>query len=162
MEADVSTLEKFINEFIKSFEEADKIIHYKGSIKNFIKDINCQKKLMFTQRFKQILTRILAKDQSVQINYSGQTFHAEYTKKEGAKVKLSGDIIQEEKHTFNNVYDTLGKIGLITGNRIRKDIRVGIGIAVIDYIMNEARITCNKAKKTKNDRQQRKIIYIKA
>ena len=162
MSDDVSTPEKFIGVFIRAFKEADALIHYKGSIKNFIRDINCQKKLLFTQRFKQILSRIINGDSTLTVKYSGQTFSAKFLKKDGKEAPVSGDIIQEEMHTFSSIYDTLGKIGLIGGNKVRKDIRVGIGIAIIDYVINEAKIACGRMKKSKNDRQQRKIIYIKA
>ena len=162
MASDVSTHEKFIDVFVSAYREADKLIHYKNSIKNFIKDIECQKKLMFTQRFKQILSRIISDDQSLVVKYSGQTFSAEFEKKDGKKAKVSGDIIQEEKHTFNSIYSILGKIGLIGGNKVRKDIRVGLGIGVIDYIIGETKIACSRMKKSKNDKHQRKIIYIKA
>lgn len=162
MAADVSTIERFIDVLIDAFREADKRIHYKGAIKNFIKDIDCVKKLVFTQRFKQVLTRLIAEDKTVSIKYSGSTFNAKFIKKTGEEGELAGDVIQEAKHTFNNVYDALAKVGLFVGNRVRKDIRVGIGIAIIDYIINEARNSCPKPKKARTDKQQRKIIYIKA
>ena len=160
MSADVSTYSKFVDLFVSSYKETDKFINYKGSVKTFIKDIDCQKKLMFTQRFKQILTRIINDDKTLTVSYSGKTFNAIYSHSDGKEIKVCGDIIQEERHTFNNVYDSLGKIGLIGGNRVRKDIRVGLGIGLIDYIISETKMFNNKSKKTNN--HQKKVIYIKA
>lgn len=160
--SDVSTLEKFVNVFVDTYKKADEFMKYKTSINNFIKDIDCQKKLMFTQRFKQILTKIIEEDKTLHVEYSGKTFKADFLKKDGNKAAISGDIIQEEKNTFNSVYDSLGKIGLIGGNKVRKDIRVGIGIGLIDYVISEVKIIEGRKKKPANDKRQRKIIYIKA
>lgn len=155
--ADIGTKEKFINVFINAYRKADEFIHYKVSIKNFIKDINCQQKLMFSQKFKQALTHIITDDKTFAIKYVGDTFVATYTKGDDKKITIRGDIIQTTRHTSKSVYETLAKIGLICGNDIKKEIRIGVGISVVDYIINKAKIIASGGKS-----KQRKIIYIKA
>ncbi len=161
MKADVRTKEKFVNKFVECFNEVNKYINYKSSIKTFIKDINCSKKLVFTQKFKQVLTKLITKDPTLTVKYSGETFNADYTKADNNDAHISGDIIQEERHPTKSLYDSLSKIGLIANNKVRKDIRVGIAIGLIDYIITEANAMNTKVKKAKTLKQQKKIIYIK-
>ena len=64
-------------------------------------------------------------------------------------------VIRERRHTFENMRDTLAKIGLIAGDNINKNVRIAIGVSIVDYIYTEARRSTERSKRPK------KSIYLK-
>lgn len=163
------TIKDFVTMFVKVFKELDEPLHYKHIFNTFIKDIGFNKKLVFTQKFKQVLSALI-KGSTMDITYIGNIFrNAKFdytvTSKDGTtktiEKNLEGEVIQEVKYSPKSTYNTLAKIGLFIeepGKRIRKDIKVAIGVAIMDFIKTE----CDKmfSKKSMNS-SIRKIVYVK-
>lgn len=164
-----TSIKDFVNMFVKVFREIDEPLHYKHIFNTFIKDIGFNKKLVFTQKFKQVLGALI-KGSAVDVTYIGNIFRNAkfdytFTSKDGetktVEKNLEGEVIQESKYSPKTTYNTLSKIGLFIeepGKRIRKDIKVAIGVAIMDFIKTE----CDRmfSKKSLNS-SIRKIVYIK-
>lgn len=152
-------LDKFINLFVSEFRTLNEDIKYNNSIKNYIADIKATNILTFTPQFKQILTKLI-NGENIKINYKP---NKRFTTTIQVKDKKTGTmkdkeidefVIRERRHTFENTRDTLAKIGLVGGDNINKNVRIGVGISMVDYIHEEAiRITARS-------KLPKKTIYI--
>lgn len=163
----IDKLEKFIKLFIDEFTALNEDLKYNNSIKNYIADIGASDSLIFTQRFKQILMKVI-KGENIKITYdnNAKTFSCSInmttrkTDKNGEKIeqvvnrRITDHVIQEQRHTFENTRDTLAKIGHMVRSGIDKNIRVALGIAIIDFIYNTTTRITEKSKLPK------KTVYI--
>jgi hypothetical protein len=160
-------IEQFIKLFIDEFKELNEDLKYNFSIKNYIADIGAANSLIFTQKFKQILMRII-KGENIKVTYIENTksfsckvnIKTKQTNKAGEKVDitieklLSDKIIQDQRHTVSNTRDTFAKIGRMVCDGVDKNIRVALGIAIIDYIYTTSMRITERSKLPK------KTVYI--
>ena len=160
MKDKTTKLNKFIDLFVSEFKTLNEDLKYNNSVKNYIHDIHAENILTFTPQFKQILTKII-NGEKIELTFTqNKRFIAKIMRKDAKTGKqkekeVNELVIRERRHTFENMRDTLAKIGLIAGDNINKNVRIAIGVSIVDYIYTEARRITERSKLPK------KSIYLK-
>lgn len=138
----------FIEYFMETCFIISKNFKYetKTAIKMFIKDLQGNKLFKFSSQFKKLLVE--------QYNV-----YAETEKFDSKVFENVEGLINVRKPEIDNIYNTFSKIGSFINSgktmNVPKNIRVSIGIAIVDYILQYVNIISTLTKK--NDI----VIYIK-
>ncbi len=152
----------FTKFLVESVSMIGSIFNYneaKNGLKLFTRDIKINN---LSNGYKQYVNKIIKGDIDISIIVNNPDDNRKFTAphiRPNSDKTYNGDVFNITSSSNEYTYNALSKIGLYGGNDIMKEIRAGIGVGIIDYIMTAVEYIAAGSKARTS--AQNMIIYIK-